>query len=137
MFQNSNFLEIDQSEMSTSRWNEPVPLMSPEMCQRMIETTDEYLTQVKWKSNCAPATLYDAVQAAKRGDDGGFELTMSLRPNDRVFENWINWNNLVTFLFNRDTNIRTLLSAIRNAIKYTSQNVNNNIIIFIQSHYFR
>ena len=107
------------------------------MCQRMIGTTDEYLTQVNWKTNCTPTTLYDAVQEAKRGNDGGYELTMSLRPNDRVFESWMNWNNLVTFLYNRDTNIRTLLSAIRNAIKLHVEHCKYLILLFfINSRYF-
>ena len=120
MFKNFKILEIDQSEMSTSRWNEPVPLMSQEMCQRMIQKTDEYLTQVQWKNNCTPTTLYDAVQEAKRGNDGGYDLTLNLRPKNRVFEDWINYNNLVTYLYNRDTHVRTLLSALRNAIQNTS-----------------
>ena len=38
---------------------------------------------------------------------------MALRPTDKVFAHWMDWNALVTFLFNRDTEYRTLLSALR------------------------
>ena len=123
IFKILKFQRTDQSAMSTSSWNEPVPLMSQEMCQRMVRTTDDYLTQIQWKTNCAPTTLYDAVQEAKKGNDGGLELTLSLRPTNRIFEDWINYNNLITYLFNRDTNIRTLLSAIRNTIQKTRQTI--------------
>ena len=95
---------------------EPLPLMDQAMCQRIIETTNGYLQHVQWKSNCTPDSLFAAVQEAKKGNDGGLELTLALRPKNRVFEDWMNWSALVTFLFNRDTQVRTLLSAIRNAI---------------------
>lgn len=100
----------------SSSWNEPLPLMSQDMCNRMIERTDEYLSQVQWRGDCSVTTLKDAVAMAKLNKDAGKTTTLNLRPMDRIFENWMNWNNLVTFLYNRDTSARTLLSAYRNAI---------------------
>ena len=103
----------------SDRWNEPLPLMPQAMCDRMITKTDEYLSAINWRNNCTVSTLKEAVQMAKIGNDAGAEMTRSLRPTTRIFEDWINYNNLVTYLYNRDTNVRTLLSAYRNAIKCT------------------
>ena len=100
----------------SSSWNEPLPLMSQDMCDRMVARTDEYLSLIQWRNDCSVDTLKDAVAMAKLNKDAGKEATMRLRPTDRIFENWMNWNNLVTYLYNRDTSIRTLLSAYRNAI---------------------
>ena len=102
-------------------WNEPLPLMDQTMCNRIVEKTDEYLTLVNWRSNGTPENLDHAIQLAKDGKDGGYDVTMRLRPTSRNFHDWINWSNLITFLVNRDTGIQTLLSAIRNAIKYTRE----------------
>ena len=96
--------------------NEPLPLMDAAMCTRMIQKTDEYLSMVRWRNNGEANCLKEAVQIAKLGQDIGMEATLALRPTDRIFENWMNWNNLVTYLYNRDTHVRTLLSALRNAI---------------------
>ena len=98
-------------------WNEPLPLMDTVMCNRMIRKTDEYLTMVNWQNNGTANTLEDAVAIAKLGKDIGFDGTMQLRPTDRIFNNWMNWNALVTYLYNRDTQNRTLLSAFRNPIQ--------------------
>ena len=97
-------------------WNEPLPLMPKEMCDRMILRTDEYLTQIQWREDCEAATLDEAVQMAKIRKDAGYEKTMSLRPKNQIFEQWMQWNSVVTYLYNRDTTVRTLLSAYRNAI---------------------
>ena len=99
-------------------WNEPIPLMDQAMCTRIKVKTDEYLTLVKWRNNGQPRDLKHAVELAKRGCDGGKDITMSLRPTSKVFADWMDWNNLVTFLFNRDTDYQNvLLSALRNTIK--------------------
>ena len=98
-------------------WNEPLPLMDTVMCNRMIRKTDEYLAMVNWQNNGTANTLEDAVAIAKLGKDIGFDGTMQLRPTDRIFNNWMNWNALVTYLYNRDTQNRTLLSAFRNPIQ--------------------
>ena len=99
-------------------WNEPIPLMDRTMCARISAKTDEYLSQVNWRNNGVPRDLKNAVELAKMGIDGGREATLQLKPTSRIFEEWMDWNNLVTFLFNRDTDYQTLLSAIRNAIKH-------------------
>ena len=98
-------------------WNEPLPLMDRTMCDRITLRTNEYLSQVNWRNNGQPRDLKHAVELAKLGIDGGREATMALRPTSRIFEEWIDWSNMTTYLFNRDTNYQTLLSAIRNAIK--------------------
>ena len=73
---------------------------------------------VKWRNNATPKDLKHAVELAKRGLDGGYEATLNLRPTSKIFAEWMDWNNLVTFLFNRDTDYRnTLLSALRKTIK--------------------
>ena len=96
-------------------WNEPLPLMDVAMCNRMIQKTDEYLTAINWKENGEANTLNEAVELAKIGKDIGLNKTMALRPKSRIFEDWMNWNDVVTYLFNRDTNYQfTLLSAFRN-----------------------
>ena len=100
-----------------SGWNEPPPLVDANFRSRMIEKTDEYLSQVNWKTNCQPTDLDDAVNHAKRGNDGGFEFTMSLRPTSRDFHAWMQWCALTTFLFNRDTPHSRILSAIRKTMK--------------------
>ena len=89
---------------------------------RIIATTDDYLAHVTWRNNCDPQTLKEAVADAKRGFDGGYEKTMALRPSTKFFEDWMDCNNLTTFLVNRDTGVRTLLSALRKTIhvKYQS-----------------
>ena len=97
-------------------WTEPLPLMPKSMCERMIERTDAYLSEITWRNDCSVSNLVEAVQMAKIHKDAGAEKTRSLRPSNRIFEDWINYNNLITFLYNRDTNVRTLLSAYRNAI---------------------
>ena len=101
----------------TDPWNEPVPLMDRTMCKRIENKTDEYLTLIKWRNNSQPQSLQHAVELAKNGSDGGYDATIRLRPTSRVFSDWMDWNNLVTFLVNRDTEYQTLLSALRNAIK--------------------
>ena len=108
----------------SDNWNEPLPLMDAAMCNRMIEKTNEYLTTIKWKNDGVACTLKDAVELAKVGKDIGLEDTMALRPTTRIFEDWMNWNAIVTYLFNRDTNYQsTLLSALRKSINRT-QNYN-------------
>ena len=97
-------------------WNAPLPLMDRTMCDRISNNTNEYLSNVNWRNNGSPRDLKHAVELAKLGIDGGYEATMRLKPTSRVFEDWINWSNLTTYLYNRDTNYQTLLSAIRNAI---------------------
>ena len=94
-------------------WNEPPPQLDDNFRSRIIQKTDEYLSAVNWKQNGCPATLREAVELAKQGLDGGKDLTMSFRPNNYDFHDWMMWNSLVTYLFNRDTQIRTLLSAFR------------------------
>ena len=94
-------------------WNEPLPLMDECMIERMIAKTDEYLAEIKWKNNGTADTLTEAVALAKQGRDVGLDATMAMRPKDRIFAHWMDWNALVTFLFNRDTQYRTLLSAFR------------------------
>lgn len=94
-------------------WNEPVPLIDENFRSRMITRTDEYLTQVIWQSNCDSQTLDEAVTNAKAGKDGGFEQTMSLRPQSRDFHQWMQWSALVTYLYNRDTSVGRILSALR------------------------
>ena len=84
-------------------WNEPVPLMDQAMCSRIKNKTEEYLTLVKWRNNGQPQNLQHAVELAKNGIDGGYDATMRLRPTSKIFAEWMDWNNLVTFLFNRDT----------------------------------
>ena len=91
----------------------------------MKRKTDEYLTLINWRNNGNASSLVEAVQIAKLGQDIGQEATLALRPTGRVFEDWINWNNLVTFLVNRDTGVRTLLSAYRNAIICTRHSLSN------------
>ena len=98
-------------------WNEPVPLMDQSMCDRMIIKTDEYLSIITWKNDGEADSLAAAVDLAKKGKDVGRERTLSLRPRNRIFADWMNWNALVTYLFNRETNYqRTLLSAFRKTI---------------------
>ena len=98
-------------------WNEPLPLMDQVMCDRMVVKTDEYLQLIIWRNNSNPESLQHAVALAKNGFDGGRERTIALRPTTRIFSEWMDWNSLVTFLFNRDTQYeQTLLSALRNAI---------------------
>ena len=100
-------------------WNEPLPLMDESMINRIIETSNNYLVHVNWRNNGSPKTLKEAVADAKKGIDGGLEQTMMLRPTTKFFEDWMDWNNLVTYLVNRDTGVRTLLSALRKL--YTRQ----------------
>ena len=98
-------------------WNEPLPLMDQAMCDRMVEKTNEYLQLINWRNDGNPENLQHAVALAKVGIDGGRERTMALRPTSRIFSEWMDWNSLVTYLFNRETQYeRTLLSALRNAI---------------------
>ena len=97
-------------------WNEPLPQMDRTMCDRISAKTDEYLSGVTWRNNGTPRDLQHAIQLAKMGMDGGKEATMQLKPTSRNFSDWMDWNNLVTYLFNRDHDYQTLLSAIRNAI---------------------
>ena len=97
-------------------WNEPLPLMDQVMCDRIIQRTDEYLTAVIWRNDGEAETLEQAVALAKNGKDVGLIKTKMLRPTNRIFEDWMNWSALVTYLFNRDTNYRTLLSAVRKPI---------------------
>ena len=113
-FQKMKFLEL--TNQMAGNWNEPLPLMDAAMCERMKRKTDEYLTLITWRNNGTASSLVEAVQIAKMGQDIGQEATLALRPTGQIFEDWINWNNLVTFLVNRDTGVRTLLSAYRNAI---------------------
>ena len=94
-------------------WNEPPPKADPQFQARVIAKTTEYLSVVQWRANCTPGTLDEAVNFAKRGMDGGQELTMRLRPTNDDFSAWIQWASLTTYLFNRDTNIGTLLSCLR------------------------
>ena len=94
-------------------WNEPPPLIDENFKSRMIARTTDYLSQVNWKSNCIPTSLDDAVAQAKKGNDGGYELTMTLRPQSMDFHQWMQWSALVTFLYNRDTPVARILSAIR------------------------
>ena len=91
------------------------------MCNRIIQKTDEYLSVVNWKNDGVADTLVEAVAIAKQGQDVGHAATLALRPTDRIFENWMNYNALVTYLYNRDTNVRTLLSALRKPIKSSTR----------------
>ena len=100
-------------------WTEPLPLMDRTMCDRISNKTEEYLSLIKWRNDGAPRDLQHAVELAKKGIDGGKDATLRLKPTSRRFNEWMDWNNLVTFLFNRDTEYQTLLSAIRNAIYET------------------
>ena len=84
--------------------------------QRIISRTSEYLTVVKWRNNGAPKTLDEAVNLAKLGQDGGEAATMALRPTGNDFGEWIQWANMTTYLYNRDTGFGTLLSCLRNVI---------------------
>ena len=94
-------------------WNEPLPLMDDVMISRIISTTDQYLASIQWKNNADPKSLYEAVQMAKQGKDAGEAKTLALRPTSNDFREWMLWNDIVTFLYNRDTHMRTLLSALR------------------------
>ena len=94
-------------------WNAPSPRADAQFQARVIAKTTEYLSVIQWRSNCVPNNLDEAVNYAKCGLDGGKDLTMSLRPTNDDFAAWIQWANLTTFLFNRDTNIGTLLSCLR------------------------
>ena len=100
-------------------WNEPPPCLDSNFRTRIIKKTDEYLTMVQWKENGQPANLEEAIKLAKQGIDGGKELTLSFRPTGFNFNDWMAWSSLVSFLYNRDTQVRTILSAIRNAIYNT------------------
>ena len=84
------------------------------MCDRMAARTDEYLSLINWRNNGQPRDLNHAVELAKLGIDGGREATMRLRPTSRVFEEWINWSNLTTYLLNRDTDYQQMLSTMMN-----------------------
>ena len=94
-------------------WNEPLPLMDACMINRMIAKTDEYLSLVQWRNDGTAENLKEAVALAKNGQDIGLEATLALRPTDAIFAHWMDWSALVTYLFNRDTEFKTLLSAIR------------------------
>ena len=94
-------------------WNEPSPRADARFQARVKAKTDEYLSLVKWRANCTPKNLDDAVNLAKRGMDGGKDLTMALRPTSDSFAEWIQWSSLTTYLFNRDTGVGTLLSCLR------------------------
>ena len=98
-------------------WSEPLPLMDAAMCNRMIRTTDEYLQAINWRNDGDADTLEELVEIAKAGKDIGLERTIALRPKNRIFAQWMHWNSVVTYLYNRDTNVRTLLSALRKIIK--------------------
>lgn len=93
-------------------WNEPLPLMDESMINRIVETTNHYLEHVIWRNDSQPTTLKEAVEDAKRGRDGGKDATLALRPTTKHFEEWIDWNDLITCLLNRDTGVRTLLSGL-------------------------
>ena len=80
--------------------------------KRQIETTDNLLLAVRWKSNVSPRTLTEAVDFAIRGDDGGEDLTKSLRPVSLDADAWDQWNKLVCQLVERDTNWRSALEKI-------------------------
>ena len=98
-------------------WNKPLPQMDDIMVSRIIETTDQYLESIQWRNNASPSDLQDAVKLAKLGMDGGKNRTLELRPIGNDFHMWMYWNDVVTFLYNRDTNIGTLLSAFRTTIR--------------------
>ena len=117
--------------MTTRGWNEPLPLVDANFKARMIEKTNEYLTQVTWKSNCNPETLDDAVQEAKLGNDGGYDCTMMLRPNTNDFHDWMQWSALVTYLFNRDTPYGRILSALRKTMQNNIHKYNFYLFNFI------
>ena len=57
---------------------------------------------IKWKSNTTVNNLNEAILAAKKGDDGGHDATMNLKPMDRDFHAWIKFSFIITHLFNRD-----------------------------------
>ena len=99
-------------------WNEPLPMMDDAMKNRIIQRTDEYLSVVQWRNDGNPNSLQEALQMAKVGKDGGQLVTMELRPTTNDFHAWMDWSALVTFLYNRDTSVRTLLSALRKVISH-------------------
>ena len=97
-------------------WNEPPPQLDNAFRSRIIDRTNDYLSMVTWRQNGNPTNLKEAVAMAKQGKDGGEELTLSFRPTNNCFHAWMDWSSLVTYLYNRDTQVRTLLSAIRKTI---------------------
>ena len=115
-------------------WNEPLPKMDQQMCDRMIAKTNEYLSLIQWRNNGQPRDLKHAVELAKAGLDGGLDATLQLRPTSRDFNDWMYWNDVITFLVNRDNDFKTLLSAIRNAITQIIH-VCTNCIAFYYSYY--
>ena len=94
-------------------WNEPPPKADRCFQARVKAKTDEYLSVIKWRADCTPRNLDEAVAFSKKGMDGGKALTMALRPTSDIFAEWIQWSSLTTYLFNRDTDVGTLLSCLR------------------------
>ena len=114
IYKNSKF-SFNESEMADP-WNEPTPRVDNGFKQQIISRTSEYLTVVKWRNNGVPKTLDEAVNLAKLGQDGGETAAMALRPTGNDFHEWIQWANMTTYLYNRETSFVTLLSCLRNVI---------------------